>query len=225
VLAAILITLAWHTQKHVPVWRNDLTLWEATTPTCMESAYCHSGLGQALLSHGQPQRGGDELFRAVQLEPIPLYLMYFADALTISARNYPDAIRFYQAALARAEAPQSFPDLARISELYAKLARVYVLEGDLEEASRAIQAGKNAAADNPQLWVIETFLRWRQGNLEEARKSLGTALLFAGKTSQVKSFIDYYWVDAAETGRLLAELTAAASPPSTTEVSPIQEKR
>ena len=60
VMGAVLLAFAWHTQNHLPVWSNNLTLWAATTQTCMTSAYCHNNLGLALLQDGKTEQGVKE---------------------------------------------------------------------------------------------------------------------------------------------------------------------
>src|SRR4029077_17686845 len=67
----ILAILAWRTADHLPVFRDDLTLWEATAVTCPTSATCHAGLGQALLDNNQIEQGVKELIRTVEIRPSP----------------------------------------------------------------------------------------------------------------------------------------------------------
>ena len=206
-MCLVLLTLAWRTTARLPVWKDNLTLWETTYPTCPNSAYCNEGLGMALMSAGQSQRGGDLLVHAVALRPAPSYLVNLADALTWSARNYPEAIRFYRLALENPAANSG--SRTWVTDGYAGLARAYILQGNLEQAARAIEQGKSLSAGNPRLWVVEGFLHWKRGDLDAARRALGIALTITGQRSRYASFLAYYWGDQADVGRLLADLRAA----------------
>lgn len=202
VLGVILVVYAWHTQSHLPVWKNDLVLWEATAKTCMTSSYCHANLGEALLQAGLTERGVKELIRAVEIRPTPRYLVYLGDAYTLSLGDYRQALIAYSMALEQG-GPYTKADF------YAKLARVYLLAGHPEQAGRAIQAGWKMNANEPSLLVINGFLQWKQGNLQEARNSLRKALIITGQTSNPAAFIYRYWGDPAEVGRLIADLRSS----------------
>jgi Flp pilus assembly protein TadD len=99
------------------------------------------------------------------------------------------------------------------SDFYAKLARAQIFAGSLDEASRAIEVGKQLDITNPRLWVVEAFLQWKRKNWEGARYSLRTVMEMTGHSSQAANLVGYYWGDAREIGRLLADLhaTSAAS--------------
>ena len=204
---AVLVTFAWRTAARLPVWKDDLTLWETTYPTCPNSAYCAENLGLALLQAGQPQRGGDLLVRAVTLRPAPNYMVNLADALTLNARNYPEAIRFYQLALADPLAAHG--NLPWVTDAYAGLARAQMLQGSLDAAAAAIETGKSMNPGNPRLWVAEGFLHWKRGDLEAARRALNVSLTMTGQRARYASFLTYYWGDAADVGELLGDLRAA----------------
>ena len=209
-MLAILLAFARQTDRHLPIWRSNLALWEATTPACLTSAYCHMNLGLALLQAGRIQRGGDELGRAVEIRPAPQYLSRLGDAFLFSARDHPQAIQAYRLAVDKATA--AMPGSPALAEYYAKLARAYVIIGSLEQAQQAIESGKHLDRRNPRLWVAESFLHWKQGNLDEARNSMRFVLIITGQRSNIARFIHYYWGDAAEVGRLLAALRS--SPPA-----------
>jgi len=198
-MSALVIALAWRTDRHVPVWTNDLTLWAATTQTCMTSPYCHLNLGLALLQNRQTERGIQELIRAVEIRPTPRYLMYLGDAFTMSARDYRLALIAYQMAL-----EQGGSDIT--AEFHAKLARCYLMAGRFEEAGRAIEAGKKLNANDPALLVIEAFLQWKLGNLEQTRQSLARVFRITGRTSNAADFLYPFWGNAQDVGRLLADL-------------------
>lgn len=206
-MCVVLATFAWRTAVRLPVWQDDLTLWETTYSTCPNSAYCNENLGLTLLKAGQPQRGGDLLVRAVALRPAPSNLVNLADALTLSARNYPEAIRFYQLALNDPLA--AYGNVPWVTEAYAGLARAQILQGNLEEAAHAIEKGKSINSGNPRLWVVEGFLHWKRGDLDAARRSLNIALTITGQRSRYAPFLAYYWGDQADVGRLLGDLRAA----------------
>ena len=221
-LCIVLATFAWRTAVRLPVWKDNLTLWETTYPTCPNSAYCNESLGLALMRAGQQQRGGDHLVRAVELRPAPLYMVNLADALTLSARNYPEAIRFYRLAL-EGPAAQS-GNRIWVTDGYAGLARAYILQGNLEEAARAIETGKGLSTGNPRLWVAEGFLHWKRGELAEARRALGISLMITGQTSRYSSFFVQYWGDAVDVENFLADLRAEQETGTTSTPDPSGSK-
>jgi tetratricopeptide (TPR) repeat protein len=205
-LCLVLAVFAWLTAVRLPVWKDNLTLWETTYPTCPGSAYCNENLGLALLQAGQSQRGGDLLVRAVEIRPAPPYMANLADALTLSARNYPDAINFYRLALESPAAASGTP--VWVTDAYAGLARAYILQGNLDEAAHALEKGKSLNPRNPRLWVVEGFLHWKRGDLAAARRVLGISLMITGQTSRYASFFFRYWGDMTDVGSLLADLYA-----------------
>ena len=207
-MCIVLVAFAWRTAVRLPVWKDDLSLWEATYPTCPTSAYCSENLGLALLKAGAPQRGGDLLVQAATLEPDPKYFVSLADALTLNARNYPEAIRFYRLALENPAADNG--SLVWVSEAYAGLARALILQGELEPAAQVVDKGKSLSTEYPGLWVAEGVLHWKRGDLAAAAGSLRIALAMTGQRSRAGPFLAYYWGDAAEVGRLLGDIRAAA---------------
>ncbi|MBI1955259.1 MAG: glycosyltransferase family 39 protein [Acidobacteria bacterium] len=203
-MGGVLLAFSWHTWNHLPVWRDDIALWEDTTRHCMTSAYCHANLGLAHLGQGHIERGVKELIRAVEIRPIPRYLTFLGDAYTISLRDYRQALIAYN--MAR---EQGGPDVN--AEFYAKLARYYLFVDNLDAASKAIQKGKTMNANDPALVVMEGFLQWKLGNVEEARLSLRRALFITQQTANLVSFFSQYWPNENDVSRLLADLR---SPPA-----------
>ena len=198
-LGSVLLAFSWLTWKHLPVWHDNIALWEDTTQYCMTSAYCHANLGLAHLRQGHIERGVKELIRAVEIRPIPRYLTFLGDAYTISLRDYRQALIAYNMAW-----EQGGPDVN--AGFYAKLARYYLFVDNLDAASKAIQKGKTMNANDPALVVMEGFLQWKLGNLEEARLSLRRALFITQQTSNLVSFFSQYWPNENDVSRLLADL-------------------
>ena len=198
-MIVILLAYAWHTQSHLPVWRDQLSFWESTAQTCPTSPYCHFNLGLALLQSGHTEPGVKELIRAIEIRPDPWYLVYLGDAYTLNLRDYRQALIAYNMALAQTGGNME-------AEVYAKLARAYILAGRFDEADRAIQVGLRKNAAEPALWVVNGFLKWDQGNREEARKSLEKAVTISGQTSNAAGLIYRYWGSTAEMGPLLSDL-------------------
>jgi predicted negative regulator of RcsB-dependent stress response len=205
-IAAVLL-FAWRTVRHVPVWKSDLALWEATTPTCMGSAYCHMNLGLALLQNGHTERGIKEMIRSAEIRPGARFLERLGDALSLAAGDYRQATVAYTMALEKEGRNPT-------SEVYAKLARVHLLEGNLDEAARVIDLGKEINPNDPSLWIADGLLQWRLGNNDQARLSLRRALAMTGRTSNPAEFIYQFWGNAADVGRLLADLRRSQPVPS-----------
>lgn len=210
VLAGALLLLAWRADAYLPVFRNDLTLWEATAPTCPTSGICREGFGAALLEDHQIERGMNEMIRAVELRPHPEVFGRLADAYTLQARDYPQAIRAYNLAIQQATAA---PELYSSVEFYAKLARAYLMAGNRELAAQALQAGRAANPLDPYVLVVESFYQSSQGNREKSLRSLQAALAVTGhvptaETTGVPAFLYTFWGNAADVGRLLRFLTA-----------------
>jgi hypothetical protein len=202
---AVVVALGWQTWRYLPVWHDDLTLWSATTPKCNTSPYCHANLGLSLLQRGQVEPGVRELIRAVELRSLPRYLTYLADAYTLSLGDYRQALIAYQMA-----EEQGGEDVD--ATFYAKLARCHVFAGNLNEATRAIEAGQKLNAGDPTLLVVNGFLQWKLGNWEQARGSLGYAFLTTGRSSNAAGFLLPFWGRADEVGKLLSDLRSAAKP-------------
>ena len=198
------LLLAWATTRHLPIWQNDLTLWTATTPTCMTSGYCHMNLGLALLEAGQVERGMRELIRAVELRPGPQQLERLGDAYTLTAHDYRQAVIAYT--MAR-DAEGQDPG----STIYAKLARVHFYAGQWEEARRAIDEGKRVNPTDPNLWIADGFVLWKRGMREEARVSLQRALAMARPRSDMPEFLTDFWRNPAEVAQILSDLWPSPS--------------
>ncbi len=199
VMVIALVGFAWLTYNHVPVWRNDWVLWDVTTKTsCMNSAYCHGNLGRALLRNQHPDLALREFFQALQIRPAPLYFLYLGDAYAIGFGDYRQALMAYRMVLQNKNGPPF--------DVWAKLAKVYYLQGDLENAGGAIEAGRRIYADDPRLLVVNGFLQWKRGNLEQAKRSLLRVPALGRRTANAAALINYYWGNPAEVGRLLADL-------------------
>ena len=216
-MAGVLVLLAWRADGYLPVFRNDLTLWEATAETCPTSGICHEGLGAALLEDRQIERGINELIRAVEIRPNPESFSRLADAYTLHARDYRQAIIAYDLALEQAVAS---PEIYYPVELYAKLARVHLMAGNSEQAARALQAGRETNPLDPYLLVVEAFYHSSQGNREASLRALQTALAVTGhvptaETSGVPQFLYTYWGEPAGVGRLMAFLNAPSGETAT----------
>ncbi|OFW09128.1 MAG: hypothetical protein A3G20_08380 [Acidobacteria bacterium RIFCSPLOWO2_12_FULL_59_11] len=202
-MGSVLLACSWLTWKHLPVWHDDIALWEDTTQHCMTSAYCHTNLGLAHLRQGHIERGVKELIRAVEIRPIPRYLTFLGDAYTISLRDYRQALIAYN--MAR---EQGGPDVN--AEFYAKLARYYLLVGNMDSARSAILEGKKINTTEPGLLVMDGVLEWKLGNLDQSRLSLRGALMVTQRRSNPAGFFSQYWPDARQVGQLLSDLNSHA---------------
>jgi protein O-mannosyl-transferase len=213
-MAGVLLVLAWRADSYLPVFRNDLTLWEKTVETCPTSSACHGILGSSLLADNQIERGINELIRSVEIRPSPDNFSRLADAYTLQARDYRQAIIAYNLALGQAAAA---PERYSPVELYAKLARVHLMAGDPQQAAQALQAGRESNPLDPYLLVVDSFYQSSQGNREASLHSLQTALAVTGQlptaeTTGVPQFLYDYWGNAADVGRLLAFLRMEPGP-------------
>ena len=199
VMATILLAFALQTYYHLPVWRNNLTFWEATVKTCPTSAFCHGRWGQALFREGQIDAAFREFFEAIRIRPAPQYLLYLGDAYTDGPGDYVQALRAYRAAEEGAGALPLF--------VLAKIAKAHYLAGDFPQARLVIDAGRRTDPDNPALLMVDGFLEWRLGNPEAARTSLRRVLALNSlyPRSPVE-FFNYYWKRPAEVGLLMADL-------------------
>lgn len=200
-MAAVLVAFAVRTVHHLPVWRDNLTLWEATAQTCPTSDYCHMNLGAALVQNGQAERGVQELLWAYELNPLPEYLVAVGDAYSLYMGDHQQAVRAYHAVLERGNPPPG---------LLARLARTHLLAGNLPEARAALQASGRLQSNDSNTLMIDSFLQWKLGNPEEAVKSLHKALAESGQPSVTAEFLYFYWRDAAEVGRFLSHYRSAS---------------
>jgi hypothetical protein len=209
VLAGIFLLFGWTAYSHLPVWRNNVTLWEATTPGCDTSAYCHASFGAALLEDGQVERGIRELIRSVELRDAAFYLMQLGDAYATHAADYRQAVMAYDAAMAKTEPPAQ-------AEIHARVARAYVLAGDFPAARQSLETGITINRNEPSLWAVAAFLGWKESaekgaaSLASARESLDTALLLAGQPPDVGIYLLSVWQKPAEVDQFLRALKAAS---------------
>jgi len=201
-MLTVLFLLAWATVRHLPVWKNDLTLWTATTPTCMNSSYCHMNLGLSLLKNGQANDGMAEMIRAVNIRQSRWTLEHLGDAYTLTARDYGQAVTAYAMAL-------EITGPVAAGELFGKLARAHALAGDWQAAQRAVDSGRRFTPNDPNLWIADGYLLWKLGRWDEARDSLRRALALTGGTVPSNRLFTRFLGDAAEVGRLLADLRAS----------------
>jgi tetratricopeptide (TPR) repeat protein len=203
----ILVLLAWRSQVQLEVWRDELSLWSSAMNKCgRSSAYCHSSYGLALMAAGKTQQGGNELVEAVNISPTPVFLGYLADALTLNARNYPEAIRMYKLALKDAGKPGEDPYGLRNGSMLAKMARAYMKQGELDLAAQAIRLGAAYEFRNPLLATADTFLQWKRGDLQAARGSLDSVSLMTGKWDNPEPYLNQFWADAGETRRMMRDV-------------------
>jgi tetratricopeptide (TPR) repeat protein len=204
-MVSALLLLVWRTETYLPAFRNNLTLWEATAKTCPTSAICHAGLGTALLEENQIERGMNELIRAVEFRPTPENLGRLGDAYTLNARDYRQAVIAYNMALEKGGASSATYSAV---ELYAKLARAHLMSGNLEEAGKAVEAGRAVQPNDPYLLIVSSFYESSRGNREAALDALRRALSATGLNSGIPALIHTYWGNAADVGRLIAYLNA-----------------
>ena len=92
------------------------------------------------------------------------------------------------------------------ADIYAILVRTYVLTGNLEEANRALQLGKMTPYNETTFLMVEAFLRWKEGNVEEVRRLLRRAFALTEEIPNASRFILSYWGDPSEVAKLPADL-------------------
>jgi tetratricopeptide (TPR) repeat protein len=213
IMLVVLFAFAWQTHRHLPVWRNDLTLWEATTRTCMTSAYCHYRLGTALLGTPSGNPPGDplapqvqpavrELAEAARLRPVPVYWIALADSLSDYAGDYPRAFEAYRMARESGR-PLSVTFLARV-------AKAYYLSGDLEQARLVIADGQRIQPDNSEMLFVQAFVEWKLGNFDAAQAALRKGLELNAVNplaAHPARFLNDHWKHPADVGGLLSDLS------------------
>jgi protein O-mannosyl-transferase len=204
----ILALLSWRSVSYLPVFRNNLTLWETTSKTCPTSAVCHASLGQALLADHQTERGVKELIEAVNIRPTSENLARLGDAYTLNVGDYRQGIIAYTMALKDAKANSLYYAPA---ELYGELARAQLLSGDLPAAADSVLTGLRLRPDGLFLLTLQTYIDWRRGNAEAARNTLAKCrrLLDLSGTDPVD--LQAYWRQLPEMDRMLAELDSGAA--------------
>jgi protein O-mannosyl-transferase len=200
-LAGVIMLLGSTARAYVPIWRDNVTLWQATTPGCDTSAYCHVSLGAALIEDGQLERGIPELIRAVELRDATGYLTQLGDAYTL-ARDFRQAPIAYEAAISKTPAAARAP-------LYAKLSRAYLIAGDLAQARVALDAGIESSSREPSLWVTKAFLAWKENDAAAARAALEKALQLAGWPPDAGIYVYAIWGDLPQVDQFLRAVRLA----------------
>ena len=199
-MAGLVIAFACLSVSYLPAWRNNLTLWKDALKTCPTSAFCHHTFGVELLSDGYGGLAAQELYKSVQLRPDPNYLVDLGDAYADGTKEYPKALLAYQTAIKLG--------VHQLPGLWARLAKVYYHSGQMEEATRALDAAGQDASRDPELLTIRAFVLWRLGNLEASRAAISRALAGArastsGRLSEA-NLLRTYWGSADEASQLLA---------------------
>ena len=148
------------------------------------------------------RRGMQEMIRAVELRAGPRTLERLGDAYTLAARDYRQALIAYRMAAEQTGANPS-------GEIYGKMARACYLAGDLEQASRIIGEGKKISPDDPGLWIANGLVQWKQGNWDEARRSLRSAIALTGGRSSIATLVTQFMGDPGEAGNMLSDLRSS----------------
>ena len=199
-MVCIPIFYAWQTRAQVPAWKDNISLWEHALSNCATSAFCHSVLGSVLISN-QESRGLGELIRSVQIRPTAEYLIKLGDVYTVRFGNYADAHRAFQQAQALANGTSQ--------GLLASAARTYYMEGNYAAASGLIDLGLQRNPRNSRLLIVRGFLRWKTGQLNQARADLQLAIRINAENplaAHPARFISFAWDRPAEVGQLLHDL-------------------
>jgi cytochrome c-type biogenesis protein CcmH/NrfG len=142
------------------------------------------------------------MLRAVEIRPSWRVLERLGDVYTLTLRDYRQAQIAYHMALEQT-GPKGSP------EIYGRIARAYYLAGDLEETTRVLEAGKRNNPNDLGLWIIDGFVRWRQGNLDEARSSLRRAVAMTGGSVNPAQFFTEFLGNPREVGRMLSSLRSS----------------
>jgi len=199
VMLILLAVLGWRTAQHVPVWKNDFTLWRATLPTCSMAAYCHMSMGASLIEAGYIDLGIPELIRGVEIRKTPRNWEILGDAYSFAGQD--------RMALSAYLTSQEGAPMSPTTEIYGKLARVYYSLGSLENAKLAVELGKKINPSDPGLWVADAFVQWKEGNQEQTRRSLNAAFRIIGRNSP--SLLTQLLWKPEEVGKMLADLGAS----------------
>ncbi|OFV96866.1 MAG: hypothetical protein A3H94_00570 [Acidobacteria bacterium RIFCSPLOWO2_02_FULL_60_20] len=196
----IILSFAWSTHQHLPVWRSGLSLWQDTIKGCMTSPYCHRGLGEAYVAIGYRYHAIEELFRAVQLRPASTYLISLGDAYT-DVGDYKRALVAYRLA-------QQTGELVPINIL-AKVARAHYGLGELQPARAAVNRGLELNPNNPRVLTVKAFIDWKMGDREQARATLRKVLELNAEDSlsaHPRDFFTFVWGNQAEVSAILSDL-------------------
>lgn len=212
-LSCVLLVMGWRTIDHLPVWKHNVTLWADTIPHCNTSAYCHSAYGLALQEAGLIQEGGDELAKSVRMDPSSeVFLVYFADSLTLIARNYDTALQAYQEAIriAREQVAKREHPRFTLPAIYARQTRAYIYAGQYENARRSLQEGLSVGPSDPGLLAMQALLQWKVGDMTQARSSIQSLrVALDDQASPVPRLVGRYWGDRAQIFGFLRDLGGA----------------
>jgi hypothetical protein len=128
------------------------------------------------------------------------------DALTLSARNYPEAIKVFNLALRDVREPGIERFGPRTGALYGKLARAYIKQGELDLSSQAVRTGAQYDLRNPVLAMADIYLQWRLGNREGAVGSLQAVSQMTGIQGNYAEYLDRFWANRQETDQMLGAI-------------------
>ncbi len=205
-LVLVFVVLGVRTFIYVPVWRNDVTLWEDANRLCSPSPYCQSNLGMAYLQRGDTDQGLPHLIRAVEIRPIPRYLVYLADAYAMNAGDYRQALIAYQMAERQGGSEIN-------AGFYGKLARLHLKTGDSGRATEAIEKGKSLGGPDPNLLGIEAISYWMGGRWDLARAAVGQLAAGTGGEQTAFQLIGEFWGEREQIGRMQQDLAGGLASP------------
>jgi tetratricopeptide (TPR) repeat protein len=193
-LAAVAIGFTAVTWAQIPVWRDDLTLWEHAVKRRPGEYHGYTGRGYAWLARGEKPRAISDLQRALELKPdLPAFRLKLLELLietgrldeaaTVAQRgaeleprnaDWPTQLaRVHEARRDRAAAIAALQQALAIRPGLAwQRARLAALLLEAEQWEAALAAAEQAVKDDPNL--PEAQLAW--GKVNEARGEADAAI-------------------------------------------------
>ena len=170
-LSVVVVALAARTVVRNEDWRNDFTLFSSAARAYPGSAKMHAGLGTQYLLHGQFQAAEQQLRTALRIYP-----------------DLPDAYeslglvkaRLGQDQEARRLLQKAFSTTPKESVTYEynleNLAAEMIKLGDDDAALKLLNEGIAESPHSPRAWSNRAAIRYRRGEVAEARADAQTAL-------------------------------------------------
>jgi len=185
---AAMAALTW---RRTQVWRDPLTLFEATVRSSPDSALAHFGLGSAYQAAGRHEEAENAYRRSLSIAPERAETHYNLATLLEQAGRPDEAIREY------GEAVRLDPDHRKA---HNNLGRLHQIEGRPEEAEAEYRLAIAADERQAGAWSNLGTVLQVQGRLEEAVEAMREAVRLDPDDSRTLNNL----------GRLLVALGKAA---------------
>jgi Flp pilus assembly protein TadD len=195
---AVVATLALLTSRHLPVWRDNLTLFQHCVRLAPEHPKAHNGLGNALFDRGRLREAEAEFREALRLAPDYYKALNGLGVTLMQQGKTVEALRCFETAV-RLHPPYA--------EARSNLGVALMERGDLSEAARQLEEARRLDPAHGPAHYNLGLVAYYQGRFADAVRHfedtlklnpsdadahdrLGAALAQQGQTAQAVRYFE-----------------------------------